>query len=391
MSAGGVLGGVFNALLAPAVFPWTLEFPLAIALAAWLMTDREGSFAKRGQLAALVAAILLVGVLLRTSPATERPLMLVIGIVTAMPVLAGLFVIGRNRAFCAVLALCLVAGEIAPPFSGEMLYTGRGYFGVHRVLANQDEQGVVYHHLVHGATIHGRQARTPSRQCEPLTYYHPSGPLGDVFKTLASKPPRRVAIVGLGTGAMACYARAGDRFTFYEIDPLVQRIAEKPEFFSFLSQCMQGTYEVVLGDGRLQLAAAEPGHDLMVFDAFSSDAVPVHLLTREAITLYESKLAESGWLVFHASNAHLDLEGVLAALADDFGFACASRRDVHLTSEEFLAGKTPSTYVVIARQRRDLARLLELPTWQERLPTRGTPLWTDDYSNILGALQWRLK
>lgn len=392
MSIGGVLGGVFNALLAPVLFPWTLEFPLAIALSAWLMADRNPT-ARRvtaGPLAALVAATLLVGVLRLTSPETERPVTLVLGIVVAMPVLAGLFVLGRNTSFCVVLALCLVAGEIAPPFSGDVLYTGRGYFGVHRVLANQDEQGVVYHHLVHGATVHGRQARTPSRECEPLTYYHPSGPLGDVFKSLSDKPPRQVAIVGLGTGAMACYAREGDQFTFYEIDPLVRQVAGTPEYFGFLSQCMRGKYEIVLGDGRLQLApAATHSYDLMIFDAFSSDAVPVHLLTREAITLYESKLADGGCLVFHASNAHLDLESVLAALAADLGFVCASRRDVQLTMEEFLAGKTPSTYVVIARQRRDLGRLLELPTWQERKPAKGTPLWTDDYSNILGALKWQ--
>ncbi len=116
---------------------------------------------------------------------------------------------GRLKAFAAVLAACLVAGEVAAPFSGDVLYTGRGYFGIHRVLANRDEEGRVYHHLVHGATIHGRQARSESRQCEPLTYYHPTGPLGDVFKALPERPGRRVAIVGLGTGAMICYSRRG--------------------------------------------------------------------------------------------------------------------------------------------------------------------------------------
>jgi spermidine synthase len=266
------------------------------------------------------------------------------------------------------------------------LYTGRGYFGVHRVLANRDPEGLVYHHLVHGSTIHGRQARSDSRRCEPLTYYHRSGPLGDVFAALPEKPNRRVAIVGLGTGAMVCYARPGDVFTFYEIDPLVREIAQTPEYFSFLSDCRQGQYEIVLGDGRLQLAAADQRYGVMIFDAFSSDAVPVHLLTREAITLYERRLDPSGLLVFHASNTHLDLARVLAALAADLKLACVVRADVQLTPEEFRTGKASSTYVVLARSRANLGALATHPRWHSPRVPPGTPVWTDDSSNILGAL-----
>jgi hypothetical protein len=393
MSLGGVLGGMFNGLLAPVAFRWHLEYPLAIALAGWLVAQSGTSLRdvqhvaeRRATLAALVCVTLLLGVLVKTSPATERPVALVAGVALAMPILAVLFVMGRWKLYCAVLAIALVAGEVAPPFQGEVLYTGRGYFGVHRVLANQAPDGPVYHHLVHGSTIHGRQARSSERLCEPLTYYHRTGPLGDVFAALPRASDRRVAIVGLGTGAMITYARPGDVFTFYEIDPLVRQIAETPEYFSFLSDCCQGRYEIVLGDGRLQLAATNQRYDVMIFDAFSSDAVPVHLLTREALALYESRLATGGWLVFHASNTHLDLARVLAALAAERKLACAVRADLQLTREEFRAGKASSTYVVLARSRDDLGDLARHPQWQTPRVAPDTPVWSDDSSNILQAL-----
>jgi hypothetical protein len=391
MSLGGMLGGVFNGLLAPVVFRWHLEYPLTIALAGWLAATSHSSApadrAKTARLVALAAVTLLIGLLVRSSPATERPVGLVAAVAVALPVLAILFVMQRWRLFGIVLTVCLVANEVAAPFAGDVLYTGRGYFGVHRVVANRDPEGLLYHHLLHGSTVHGRQARSSRRQCEPLTYYHRSGPLGDVFDALPDHPQRRVAVVGLGTGAMICYAREGDEFAFYEIDPLVQQIAHTPEYFSFLSDCSQGRYDVILGDGRLQLAAASEGRfDVMVFDAFSSDAVPVHLLTREALTMYENKLAAGGLLVFHASNTHLDLSRVLAALAADLKLACVVRHDVQLSLEEFRAGKASSTYVVLARRREDLAALAKLRQWTRPQIPPGTPVWTDDFSNILGAL-----
>ncbi len=389
MSLGGVLGGVLHGLIAPLVFRWQLEYPLTIALAAWLVTSRQDANARlsqRARLIALAAITLLMGLLVRSFPATERPLGLVIFVALALPALAALFALARWRAYCLVLGTCLVAAEVAAPFNGQVLYTGRGYFGVHRVLANQDEQRVLYHHLVHGSTVHGRQARLPSRTCDPLTYYHRTGPLGDLFAALPPQPNRRVAIVGLGTGAMICYARPGDEFTFYEIDPLVQQIAETPAYFSFLSECCQGRYEIVLGDGRLQLAATSRQYDVMIFDAFSSDAVPVHLLTREALAMYLSKLAPDGVLVFHASNMHLDLSRVLAALAAELKLVCLARADVQITDSEFQSGKTSSTYVALARSPEDLGTLADHPHWRPPLVTPGTPIWTDNYSNILGAL-----
>jgi hypothetical protein len=301
-----------------------------------------------------------------------------------------LYLVGAWRSFAVVLVAILVYDQVAAPFAGEVLHTARGYFGIHRVVANRDPNGVVYHHLLHGGTIHGRQARTSQRLCEPLTYYHPTGPLGDVFEARQRfRPPQQVAVVGLGTGAMACFSKPSAEWTFYEIDPLVRNIAETPEYFSFLSGCTAGKYSIVLGDGRLQLAAASTArNDLIVFDAFSSDAVPVHLLTREALALYEQRLADGGWLVFHASNTHLDLEAVLARLAADAGLACLACREEQISDEQFQAGKTPSTYVVMARLRGELETLAAVDRWHAPPVNKEIAVWTDDFSNLVEVLKW---
>jgi hypothetical protein len=321
---------------------------------------------------------------------SERPLELVAATALALPLLMGLYLYGRQKWFAAVLTAALAFSSIAPPFTGDVLYTGRGYFGVHRVIANRDEDQVVYHHLLHGGTVHGRQARTPERMCEPLTYYHPTGPLGDIFTGREQHaPPRRVSIVGLGSGAMACFARGGSQFTFYEIDPLVRDIAQTSAYFSYLDRCSSGGHSIVLGDGRMALERAPAAsYDLMIFDAFSSDAVPVHLLTREALRVYLDKLADGGWLVFHASNTYLDLEAVLARLAADADLACLSCRDLDVSPEQFRAGKTPSTYVVMARKRADLAALAEIARWQEPRVDPENAVWTDDFSNLIEVLKW---
>ena len=392
MSLGGVLGGVFNALIAPAVFPLLLEYPLAVGLTAILLSTSEtadGASASQ-RLMPLAGMTAVAALLLLSAEPTERPVWLVITVVVSLPALVLLYLGRRPVWFALVLALTLVFNEVAAPFSGEVLFTGRSYFGTHRVVANAGFSQEVYHHLMHSGTLHGRQCRTESRACEPLTYYHPSGPAGQAFDAVYEKKSKpRVGLVGLGTGAMASYWREGASFTFYEIDPLVTQIAADPRYFSFLSHCARGECQIVLGDGRLQLAATPAeSHDLIVFDAFSSDAVPMHLLTREALQIYLDKLADGGLLLFHTTNTHLDLGAVLAALAADADLVCFGRQDLELSGEEFRAGKTPSSYVALARKREHLGSLARDARWREVEPRPGVPAWTDDFSNILGVLKW---
>ena len=192
-----------------------------------------------------------------------------------------------------------------------MLFAARSFFGVYRVIDAPDHG---HHRLQHGSTIHGRQEMPADASCEPTGYYHPSNPIGQLF-TSGRSSFERVAVVGLGSGALACYAEPGHNWTFYEIDPLMERIARDPRNFTYL-QNGRGRLNVVLGDGRLTLQRATPGsYDLIVLDAFSSDAIPVHLLTREAVELYMSRLRTDGVVAVHISNRYLKLEPVLAALA----------------------------------------------------------------------------
>src|SRR5581483_12071620 len=212
------------------------------------------------------------------------------------------------------------------------------FFGLSRVTRDADGR---YHLLMHGTTLHGMQALDPARRREPLTYYDASGPVGDVFAALDRLAERRaVAVVGLGAGSLACYGRPGARWTFYEIDPAVLRIASDPRYFTFLRDCPPRVF-VRLGDARLVLASApDAAYDLIVLDAYSSDAPPLHLITLEAVRLYLSKLAPGGALLFNVSNRHLRLGPVLGAIARAAGLVARARDDAAVAPAERARGKT---------------------------------------------------
>jgi spermidine synthase len=197
----------------------------------------------------------------------------------------------------------------------------------------------------------------------------------------------RVAVLGLGSGGLACYAGASERWTFFEIDPKVERMARDPRLFTYLRDC-PGRHEVVLGDARLSLAGApDRAFGLIVGDVFSSDAVPAHLLTREALALYRSKLTADGALAMHISNRYLDLEPVVAALAADVGMTCLSR-DEPRRARVGVPGKLPSHWAVMAERPATLARLSSDPRWRPCRREVGDRVWTDDFSNIVGALDF---
>lgn len=219
--------------------------------------------------------------------------------------------------------------------------------------------------LLNDGSRHGSQSVEPGRGDEPLDYFHRSGPLGDVFAALgAADRAARVAIIGLGVGAMAAYAQPGQHFTFYEIDPAVADIARDTRYFTFLSRC-RGTHEVVIGDGRLMLSQAPDRHyDMIILDAFSSDAIPEHLVSREALDLYLQKLAHAGILVFDISNVHVELAPILGAMAAKAGLVCLSRFDRQVSDEERAIGKLPSQYAVIARGLDDVRVLVDDPAWK---------------------------
>ena len=268
---------------------------------------------------------------------------------------------------------------------GRTIHLERNFFGVSRVTLDPDGRS---HRLVHGNTIHGRQFVSPSPRCEPLTYFHHSGPLGRIFTTFeASKAgSRAVAVTGLGCGAIAAYARPGERWDYYEIDPVVIGIAEDPRLFTFLRGCAQAPVQLIPGDARLRLReAADGGYGLVIMDAFTSDSIPLHLLTREALALYLRKLVPGGLIAINISNRYLGLAPVVAALASDAGLTGYHWEDL---VEEKEVGKEPSHWAVLAREPAALEHFKHDERWRPLVPSPGVPVWTDDFSNVLGVLNW---
>jgi hypothetical protein len=439
LSLGGILGGLFSALVAPLLFRTVIEYPLVLVMACLLRPpppaasqgEADGRVRRKKREKVVVAD----SVKAESTPHTsvwrllpwQLDLLLPIGlglaiaaliwiskfyellyfeelaVAFALPAVACYLFLYRPVRFALGIAAMLLAGLFRPSIHGQVLHVERSFFGVHRVAVDPTGK---YMQLVHGSTVHGKQrlAAPPGSgsspgmpalgPAEPLNYYHRRGPAGDLFALPQVKRERLpVAIVGLGTGSLAAYIEPGQGLDYYEIDPVVKRIAEDGSYFTFLREC-RGNYRILLGDARLKIRAAEDGrYGLIVVDAFSSDAVPLHLITREAIEVYVRKLADRGCLAFHVSNRYLDLSPVLANLARDVHLACLVRAD--LGYGDLAEGQDPSIWVVLARRESDLAGLPRPRaglspglTWTTVTPAQG-PVWTDERANLFSAWNWR--
>lgn len=412
VAAGGALGGAFNALIAPLVFDSVVEYPLALMIACLLApvwpaqraprrTPDPASAANEPRpaprpippasighdlivaltfIACTIAIILLVRSFGHDWRRAEFVLLIA---VLCLP----LFALRRRpiRFGLALGGIVLLAPYVSKSDRSN-LYAVRSFFGIHRVQTLDTPQGRM-HRLVHGTTLHGMQWVAPARCDEPLGYYHRPGPVGQVFETLG-RTPRAISIgvVGLGTGALSAYAQAGQHWTFFEIDPAVVRIASNTEWFCYLDQSAVKP-RVLLGDARLSLAADTVRYDVLVLDAYSSDAVPVHLLTREAVRQYVDRLTPGGVLALHLSNRHFDLERVVARIAHESGLAHRIRVERATTAEEAARGRVSSSWAVLAREERDLGPLLADTRWRRLRLAHVSPLWTDDYSSLISVLR----
>jgi hypothetical protein len=390
ISVGGALGGLFNALIAPLVFHSVVEYPLML-VGAGLIGWRAASRGTLGDLirdcvwpALLTLATAGAVLAVQATPLQANP---AVGVALfGMPTLICYLFSRRPLRFALGLAGFLLLGGLYQTDQGKLLHAERSFFGVHRVEVDSTGR---YHLLFHGRVLHGIQCLDAARRQEPLAYYERSGPIGEVLADYGREPSERIAVVGLGAGTLACYALPGQHWTYFEIDPTVLKLAGDERYFTFLRDSAAPP-RIVLGDARLSLAV-EPDRqfDLLVLDAYSSDAIPVHLVTREALALYLRKLAPGGRLAFHISNSHLDLEPVLADLARDAQVACLTRQDAVVAPQELASGKAASTWLVMARGANDLATLAHDPRWR---PSRGRDqpvIWTDDYSSLLSILRWR--
>jgi uncharacterized membrane protein YhaH (DUF805 family) len=383
LAAGGVLGGVFNTLVAPRVFNSVAEYPLAIALACLVSVPRQqfrDALASPRSLlqpafAAGLATALLVGA--RLGGVSRLPMMAFLG----APVLVCLGVAKDSARFSVgivgLLAALAIGNAIVPAGGGQTLYADRTFFGVYRVRADPAKNVVS---LVHGTTAHGRQI-IGDRAPEASSYYHPTSPIGQVFEAFGLTA-RSVGVVGLGAGTLAAYARPGAQWTFYEIDEAIERIARDTRYFHYLERC-GAQCSVVLGDARLSLARSPAAYDILVLDAFSSDAIPMHLLTTEALRMYESRLTPNGVLTVHISNRHVQLRPVIARLARERGLTALARLD---TTVDPARGYEASEWVVLAR-RPEALRPVAADTRWTALAADARPAWTDDFSNIWTELR----
>jgi hypothetical protein len=299
----------------------------------------------------------------------------------------------RGRFVAALAVLFLVAGADAG--RGRVQLVRRSFFGIHRVVRNPDGP---FNDIYHGTTVHGRQfvdsiTGMPAQPTVALTYYARSGPIGQVLTDLPASPgSKRIWVVGLGVGSLAAYADRSTQLTYFEIDPAVRWIAQDSGYFTFLKSAQDrgANVRIVMGDARLTLRqAASRSCDILVVDAFSGDAIPVHLLTRQAMSIYLDKLDRKGILAFHISNMYLDLLPICSALAADAGCVGLYRNDLEVTPAEVAEGKSASQWVVIARDKASLAKLANDPRWRALPSTPAARVWTDDFSNILSVFRWR--
>jgi hypothetical protein len=383
---GGMLGGLFNTLAAPVLFNSIIEYPLVVLVACLLFRASDAPPVPRSMwrvalvplvVFALTAAILLV---LRSGGAS-LPMQLC---ALSIPALLA-FSERRQAQFGWCMAALIVPSAAFGNADERVLHATRTFFGVYRV---SEDRTSAYHGLAHGTTLHGMQALAPGRRTEALTYFHETGPFGQAWKTLPLAAGPRIAVVGLGVGTLATYARPGQRWTFFEIDPAIETIARTPAFFSFMDGCAERC-DVVLGDARVSLGRVpEHSYSVLVLDAFSSDSIPMHLMTREAVALYLSRLVPGGVLVMHISNRHLQLAPVVAALAANEGLAALQQVE-RKGDAVWPEGKSESHWIVMSREAASLGGLGSDGRWSPLRASAAQPLWTDDFSNILSVLSVR--
>jgi hypothetical protein len=403
ISFGGVLGGIFNALIAPVLFRTVIEFPLVLVLAAVLRPpidqtipppEKAARVKRNDWLLPIILFLIMAGILTGLAHAGIELGSSLIILIFGYSMLWCMSFGKRPLRYAAGLVALLAASSLYHPNLGKILHTDRNFFGVIRVT---DSPNGKLRYLIHGGTLHGSQSLDAARLREPLAYYTQTGPAGGILRAMQAKTPpaplgdprqANWAVVGLGAGAMACYLQPGESLTYYEIDPLVVRMALDQRYFTFMQQCAPQA-KIVLGDARLKLRGApDAGYDLIVIDAFSGDMIPMHLVTREALALYLHKLAPDGMLAFHITNLYLDIAPTLGALANDAGLVCVSSDDHGVSQPQLDAGKLASHWLVMARSRADLGALATDPRWVDMRVPNGTKVWTDDYSNLLHVIKW---
>lgn len=406
LSLGGVVGGAFNAFLAPVMFNDVWEYPIVLALSClarpWGDLNRipRWSWAMLvvGMLAAIATPVAVTFAANRLTTesivgAFDQSELFDMGMKTllVLAVLAAFMVRRHALLFCAILSVLSYAAESAADRT-DTRASWRSFFGV---LKRSETYVPSIGHvkmLAHGTTLHGAQAQDPRFRCRPMVYYTRNTPIGQVItaKQDASQG-LRIGAVGLGTGSVAAYVRPGDRLTFFEIDPLVVKVATDPQNFTYTTECAKRPVDYVIGDARLTVARQPAGSfDILLIDAFSSDAVPAHLLTVEAVRGYLTKLKPDGILILHLSNRNLDLMYPAQAVARAAGGWALAQNYVAPEKDPEGTWESSEDAVIIAKNREALAGYMATGRWRWGDPFRARP-WTDDYTNLAGSLYAHLE
>ena len=398
LSFGGMVGGLFAGLIAPFTFSWIAEYPILLAAAVLCRPTEHERYARWLKyywlLLAIVAIAALVPVVIGGKAftwITDHRVVLVSD-VAILAMIAAVLLRANRWKVAATVMLALVMIRAYPSDDGRV-ETVRSFFGVHKIVVTPDNQ---YHVLMHGTTIHGAEKYlnddgTPvTGRPEPISYYYKDGGIGQAITAIRERKngPIKVGVIGLGSGSLTCASLPGEDWRFFEIDQSMVDTAKDPKYFNFISQC-EPDLKPVIGDARLTFAKEPDGvYDMIIVDAYSSDAIPIHLATEEAMEIYKAKLAPQGVVVMHVSNRHLELASVVVGIADandlkSWVFSEDSGRDA-----EYIFS---TAVVVSARADADVGKLATSDSWVETDPTEGQRVWTDDYSNVLGAVWRRLR
>ena len=393
MSTGGVIGGIAAGLIAPHVFSWVAEYPILIALA---LLCRPGPVLPQDQrwhylllLALAAAVLLLIFSTFVTVTIDETHFNWIFGALVGASVLFW----RAPLPLAATTAFILLFNHNVIEPAGAI--SVRSFFGVAKITESSDGQ---FRLLQHGTTLHGGQrirgadGQPPSEPTELLLYYWDGSAIAQAFDAVRTRVggPIRYAVIGLGTGSLACRAGPEDLVHYYEIDPAIIEIARDPNLFTFVSSC-RPNMPIILGDARLTLTDAPDGaYDLIIVDAFSSDAIPIHLLTREAMAIYLKKLSPRGMVVLHVSNRYLELASVVAGIAAANGAVTRINDSVEI-DEGANPYKYSGTVAAVVRDEEDFGALAQAPDWHLRAPNPSQWVWTDDYSNIVGSVMRQLR
>jgi len=398
LSFGGMIGGLFAGLIAPYAFSWVAEYPILIALAALCRPKAEERWSRSigyfWPLFAILAIILVVASQTRGEifDWLEEQRVYVAGAVAVLGMLLALVLNAARLKLAAVAALALALIRLYPADQGRV-DTVRSFFGVHKIVTSRSGH---YHVLMHGTTIHGAQRFTEddgtptAGRPEPITYYHKDGGIGQAISAIRERTtsPLQVAVIGLGAGTLTCAAEPGETWKFFEIDQSMVDTARDPRFFTYVQNC-QPELAPVIGDARLTFAREPDGiYDLIIVDAYSSDAIPIHLATREAMKIYKDKLAPRGVVVMHVSNRHLELTSVVVGIAQANDLKSWVYNEDSGRDGEYIFA---TTVVVSAREEADVGKLDSSQQWEETTANKTQRVWTDDYCNVLGAVYRRLR